>query len=54
MKTIETAFKVIPSKMPEQQALVNLWLSIDEIKAKVVYKQTELKLVSGQQSLDLV
>jgi hypothetical protein len=42
MKTLEVAFRVIPDKAKEKNSLVNLWLGIDEIKAKVVYQQTEL------------
>ncbi|MEB3310898.1 MAG: DUF1156 domain-containing protein [Snowella sp.] len=42
MKALEVAFRVIPDKAKEKDSLVNLWLGIDEIKAKVVYQQTEL------------
>ncbi|MEL4895800.1 DUF1156 domain-containing protein [Crocosphaera sp. Alani8] len=42
MKTLEVAFKVIPTKVKEKDTLVNLWLGIDEIKAKVTYQQGEL------------
>ena len=42
MKTLEVAFRVIPDKAKEKDSLVNLWLGIDEIKAKVVYQQTKL------------
>ena len=52
MKTIEIAFKVIPETVPEHEALLNLWLAMDEIKAKVVVEQLELNL-EGQMSLDL-
>jgi adenine-specific DNA methylase len=42
MKTLEVAFKVIPDTVKEKEVLVNLWLGMDEIKAKVVYQQGEL------------
>jgi putative DNA methylase len=44
MKTIEIAFKVIPKNTNEHSTLTSLWLSMDEIKAKVVYEQTRLSL----------
>jgi putative DNA methylase len=44
MKTIEIAFKVIPKNTNEHNTLTSLWLSMDEIKAKVVYEQTRLSL----------
>lgn len=44
MKTLEVAFKVIPDKAKEKSSLVNLWLGIEEIKAKVIYQQMELEL----------
>jgi adenine-specific DNA methylase len=44
MKTIEIAFKVIPKNTAEHSILTSLWLSMDEIKAKVVYEQTRLSL----------
>ncbi|MEC4807157.1 MAG: DUF1156 domain-containing protein [Jaaginema sp. PMC 1079.18] len=53
MKTLEVAFKVIPPTVPEHKALVDLWLGMDEIKAKVVYEQLEMKTEGGQLSLDL-
>jgi adenine-specific DNA methylase len=42
MKTLEVAFKVIPDKAKEKDSLVNIWLGIEEIKAKVTYQQGEL------------
>ncbi|MBD2311126.1 DUF1156 domain-containing protein [Desertifilum sp. FACHB-1129] len=53
MKTMEVAFKVIPDSVPEHKALLDLWLAMDEIKAKVVVEQMELPLEVGQLSLDL-
>jgi adenine-specific DNA methylase len=44
MKTLEIAFKVIPKSAEEHKTLTSLWLSMDEIKAKVVYEQTRLSL----------
>lgn len=44
MKTLEIAFKVIPKSADEHKTLTSLWLSMDEIKAKVVYEQTKLSL----------
>ncbi len=44
MKTLEIAFKVMPTKTEEHKTLTSLWLSMDEIKAKVVYEQTKLSL----------
>ena len=44
MKTLEIAFKVIPKSAEEHKTLTSLWLSMDEIKAKVVYEQTKLSL----------
>ncbi len=44
MKTIEIAFKVIPKNTNEHNTLTSLWLSMDEIKEKVVYEQTRLSL----------
>ena len=42
MKTLEVAFKVIPDKAKEKDSLINIWLGIEEIKAKVTYQQGEL------------
>ena len=59
MRTFEVALEVIPrigdenKRIPEEKALLNLWLVMDEIKAKVSYKQTELPLNNGQLSLNL-
>lgn len=52
MKTMEVAFKVIPDSVPEHKALLDLWLAMDEIKAKVVVEQMELPLEYGQLTLD--
>ncbi|WP_088889967.1 DUF1156 domain-containing protein [Leptolyngbya ohadii] len=58
MRSWEVALKVIPrigderKRIPEEKALADLWLAMDEIKAKVVYVQPELDLGDGQQSLD--
>ncbi|HEY9630842.1 MAG TPA: DUF1156 domain-containing protein [Coleofasciculaceae cyanobacterium] len=57
MRSWEVALKVIPrigderKRIPEEKALADLWLAMDEIKAKVVYVQPELEF-EGQQSLD--
>ena len=57
MRSWEVALKVIPrigderKRIPEEKALADLWLAMDEIKAKVVYVQPELEL-EGQQSLN--
>lgn len=59
MRSFEVALKVIPrigdekKRIPEEKALSDLWLAMDEIKAKVSYKQTELPLNNGQMSLNL-
>ncbi len=59
MRAIEVALKVIPrigdekKRIPEEKALADLWLAMDEIKAKVVYVQPALPLTYGQQVLDL-
>jgi len=60
MRTFEVALKVIPcikdqrKRIPEEKALLNLWLAMDEIKAKVSYRQVELSLnEEGQTSLNL-
>ncbi|MEG5062755.1 DUF1156 domain-containing protein [Microcoleus sp. B3-A4] len=58
MRAIEVALKVIPrigdekKRIPEEKALLDLWLAMDEIKAKVVYQQMEIQF-EGQLSLDL-
>lgn len=59
MRSLEVALKVIPrisdekKRIPEEKALADLWLAMDEIKAKVIYVQPALPLAYGQQSLDL-
>ena len=59
MRSWEVALKVIPrigdekKRIPEEKALADLWLAMDEIKAKVVYVQPELEFGDGQQSLNL-
>ncbi|MEO9124672.1 MAG: DNA methylase, partial [Microcoleus sp.] len=58
MRAIEVALKVIPrigdekKRIPEEKALSDLWLVMDEIKAKVVYEQMDIPF-EGQLSLDL-
>jgi len=58
MRSWEVALKVIPrigderKRIPEEKALADLWLAMDEIKAKVVYVQPELELGYGQQTLN--
>jgi putative DNA methylase len=42
MKTLEIAFKVLPKSAEEHKTLTSLWLSMDEIKAKVIMEQTKL------------
>lgn len=55
MRTFEVALKVIPrigdekKRLSEEKALLDLWLAMDEIKAKVSYKQTEIPLTEGGQ-----
>jgi hypothetical protein len=58
MKAWEVALKVIPptrdprKRIPEEfKALADLWLSMDEIKAKVTYVQPELDFTGGQMGL---
>jgi len=56
MRAIEVALKVIPrigdekKRIPEEKALSDLWLVMDEIKAKVVYQQMDIPF-EGQLSL---
>jgi len=56
MRAIEVALKVIPrigdekKRIPEEKALLDLWLAMDEIKAKVVYQQMDIPF-EGQLSL---
>lgn len=58
MRTFEVALKVIPrigdekKRLTEEKALLDLWLAMDEIKAKVSYVQPELSLNYGQMSLN--
>ncbi|MBD2093269.1 DUF1156 domain-containing protein [Microcoleus sp. FACHB-1515] len=58
MRSWEVALKVIPrigderKRIPEEKALADLWLAMDEIKAKVAYVQPNLELEYGQQSLN--
>jgi len=59
MRTFEVALKVIPSikdekkRILEEKVLLDLWLAMDEIKAKVSYQQTEIPLDNqgGQMNL---
>jgi putative DNA methylase len=57
MRAWGAALKVIPhigdekKRIPEEKALADLWLAMDEIKAKVLYVQPELTF-EGQQTLD--
>jgi putative DNA methylase len=58
MRTIEVALKVIPrigdekKRIPEEKLLLDLWLAMDEIKARVVVEQLELPLQYGQMSFN--
>ena len=58
MRAWEVALRVIPhisdprKRIPEEKALADLWLAMDEIKAKVVYVQPELDFIGGQLGLD--
>ncbi len=58
MRALEVALKVIPrigdskKRIPEEQALADLWLAMDEIQAKVLYEQQQIDL-EGQRFLDL-
>ena len=57
MRAWEVALKVIPrigderKRIPEEKALADLWLSMDEIQTKVIYEQPELALEEGQMGL---
>ena len=59
MRTFEVALKVIPhikdekKRILEEKVLLDLWLAMDEIKAKVSYQQTEIQLDNqgGQMNL---
>ena len=58
MRSWEVALRVIrhisdPRKrIPEEKALADLWLAMDEIKAQVSYVQPEIDYASGQMGLD--
>ncbi len=58
MRTIEVALKVIPrigdekKRIPEEKLLLDLWLAMDEIKARVTVEQLELPLQYGQMSFN--
>jgi putative DNA methylase len=55
MRTFEVALKVIPrigdekKRLTEEKALLDLWLAMDEIKAKVSYVQPEIPFNEGGQ-----
>ncbi|BDI20746.1 DNA methylase (plasmid) [Nostoc cf. commune SO-36] len=55
MRTFEVALKVIPrigdekKRLTEEKALLDLWLAMDEIKAKVSYVQPEIPFNEGRQ-----
>ena len=59
MRAWEVALKVIPrigderKRIPEEKALADLWLAMDEIQAKVTYVQPELELEEGQLGLEI-
>ncbi len=59
MKAFEVTLKVIPrirderKRIPEEKALADLWLAMDEIKAKVVYVQENVFEFYEQQNLNL-
>jgi adenine-specific DNA methylase len=58
MRAWEVALRVIPhisdprKRIPEEKALADLWLAMDEIKAQVSYVQPEIDYASGQIGLD--
>ncbi|WP_219817841.1 DUF1156 domain-containing protein [Pseudanabaena sp. BC1403] len=58
MRSWEVALRVIPhisdprKRIPEEKALADLWLAMDEIKAKVSYVQPEIDFTGGQMGLD--
>lgn len=58
MRAFEVALKVIPrirderKRIPEEKALFDLWLAMDEIKARVLYVQPEFDLEEKQQTLN--
>ncbi len=57
MRSWEVALRVIPrirderKRIPEEKALADLWLALEEIQAKVIYQQTELAI--DPQQIDL-
>jgi adenine-specific DNA methylase/very-short-patch-repair endonuclease len=57
MRSWEVALRVIPrirddrKRIPEEKALADLWLALEEIQAKVIYQQTELEI--DPQQIDL-
>ena len=57
MRAWEITLRAIPrigdtkKRIPEEQALADLWLAMDEIKAKVRYIQPELELGEVQGNL---
>ncbi|MEB3118523.1 MAG: DUF559 domain-containing protein, partial [Limnothrix sp.] len=57
MRSWEVALRVIPrirderKRIPEEKALADLWLALEEIQAKVTYQQTELAI--DPQQIDL-
>lgn len=59
MRTFEVALKVIPSikdekkRILEEKVLLDLWLAMDEIKAKVSYQQTEIPLDNQEGQMNL-
>jgi adenine-specific DNA methylase len=58
MRSWEVALRVIPhisdprKRIPEEKALADLWLAMDEIKAKVSYVQPEIDFTGGQMGLN--
>ncbi len=58
MRAWEVALRVIPhisdprKRIPEEKALADLWLAMDEIKAQVSYVQPEIDFTGGQMGLD--
>lgn len=58
MRSWEVALRVFSSmkdyrkNIPEAKSLADLWLAMDEIKAKVIYVQPEIDFTGGQMGLD--
>jgi hypothetical protein len=58
MRAWEVALRVIPhisdprKRIPEEKALADLRLAMEEIKAKVSYVQPEINFAIGQMGLD--